>query len=299
MRVGVGCAAATVTGAALAGACTAGSTTASIPVPALEQALCHKLLACSCGEGLQAVGFVPPLSCEGWRIASLVPGIELGRGDLDDTRVDQACIERIAARIDAQSCELSFTRGGCEDDCAPFFGHKLEFQACDFPYDCARGLGCVLGICRDPCSVAPPREGEPCEDSCADDLVCDRDGDGTCHRPSEAGPNCDGSTCAADAFCDLNDPAGPRCAPLRELDAPCRGHRECVDGYCPAGFCAEPPGAGQPCGLGVLCAAGSVCQGDDDGGGLCVATAPVCRSMVDAVFEQLSAHVPGYDYGGY
>ncbi len=290
---------ATVGGAAIAGACGVGTPTIPLPLGQLEQALCHKLLACGCSEDLRAAGYVPPVSCDGWTIGSLAPDLELGDDDLDGTRVDEACIERMAARIDAHTCELSFTTPRCDDDCSPFFGAQLEFQPCQRDAECGRGLACVLGICRDPCQVTPPDEGQPCEGTCALGLVCDLERTGTCIRPADAGPSCNDTMCSIDEFCDRVVPSTPVCRPLRARDEPCRGHRECLAGYCPAGFCEALPRVGEACGLGALCAPGSSCRADADGG-LCVAASPACTDLANDVLERLDAHRDydyGYDYG--
>lgn len=149
--------------------------------------------------------------------------------------------------------------GTCRPPAALDFG-ALE-QPCDLGSRCDAGL-----YCRDQrsCERAPGR-GEPCPDRvCAAPYVCEE----VCVSLPGEGEPCLRGQCAPDLTCE---PEG--CVRKAEVGEPCFGHRECVSGNCPAGFCAPVPQPGDrcsgmlPCGPRQVCVDG-ICEGVDGEAGV-------------------------------
>ncbi len=109
--------------------------------------------------------------------------------------------------------------------------------------------------------------GDPCEGSqeCGAGLLCEAS---RCQALPDIGQPCPSFRCERGAYCVARDPsptqASTECVEAEEVGHPCMGHRECATEYCPAAFCAERPGRGQPCRAGIcagdLTCADAVCQ---------------------------------------
>lgn len=305
MRLGLCCTIAAGSAVVLATACGDGFGDGPPQTQAFDQALCHKLIECSCGESLRAFGLLPPLSCDGWTIDSLAgadgyepyPYYGEGYGYDPDPEylplsLDVECFERIAEALEAGGCDAPINLS-CEDYCSPYFGPLLEGQPCTYPNSCGRGLVCAAGECRDPCRVPIGREGDRCGDpqgqfdiQCADGLVCGFDFQNeypTCLRLPGPGFPCDMGDCAEGSWCD-GSPDGDVCRASKETGAACMGHRECMSVYCPAGFCEDRPVDGEACDVDDVCATGYCLRDESTGEGRCLAVPGVCQSVI-AIFR--------------
>jgi hypothetical protein len=106
---------------------------------------------------------------------------------------------------------------------------------------------------------------------------------------------CGEQICAPTAFCDFSDPTAPRCREAGGVGAACMGHAQCTTSYCPAGFCAELPGEGEPCTVDGDCRSGTLCgQSEADPQGTCFSVAPMCLQLVLVPWL-----LQGYDYEPY
>lgn len=305
VRIGLGCAVA-AWGSALIGTACGGPNGAGeiVSLAAVDQALCKKLIECECGQAFAQIDLSTPLSCEGWSINDLFYTGEEGEegyyygygygyegGEPDEplpVSIDEGCVQRIAQRIDALDCTLQFTAGAsdCRDFCYPFVGPRFAGEVCARQEECGRNLMCHRGECTDPCLVRPPAEGDQCDDDngCGADLFCANDGGsetGVCLAYPIGGDACYFSQCAAGFDCNADD----ICEALTPQGDPCMGHRECVTGYCPAGRCAALPSVGQACGIDGICAPGTDCEFDDEGGGVCVALGNQCIDFLEVVLD--------------
>jgi len=315
-------------GAALSvAACTDGPGIQQISLVNISQVFCEKTLECGCAPLLGEIGFVPPTSCEGWNLEQVFgeggydeyggggDGSEYGYegnyegGNEEDTaggkithNFDQECADRIAQAIAETSCDRLIPEIACADYCKIFYGTRFEGQPCDESRDCAQGLIC-LGECRDPCKLETVGEGQVCEFAqCEPGLSCVQivDGDDesppTCVRPDGGGEPCGEDTCSSTSWCDNNGPDGPRCRARGGTGAACMGHSQCTTFYCPAGFCAELPGDGEPCSVDGQCRAGSLCvrSEDDPQQGTCTSVAPLCATLLGIPYL-----LDGYEYVPY
>jgi hypothetical protein len=278
------------TGAALTvAACGDEPRAPTISATELSQAICETTVRCECAPILANAGFVAPLTCGGWNITDLfgMPdsageyggeygdagefGSEFGdiggddNGD-DDTaggdvtiNFDQDCVDRIAAALSSASCDLAVPLMSCGDYCKIYYGTRFEFQPCSDETQCAQGLVCSNFECRDPCTVQTVGEGESCESA----------------------------TCAPGLECVSGDDIPPTCLPTDDggglgVGAPCMGHSECASGSCPAGFCADLPGAGEPCSDSGTCRDDLTCLPSDafPDDGVCTAVSPMCNAVL-------------------
>jgi hypothetical protein len=310
-------------GAALSvAACTDGPGVQQISLVNISQAFCEKSLECGCAPLLGEIGFVPPTSCEGWNLEQIFPddgydeygndeygggyegGYEAGGEDTAGGDIthnfDQDCADRIAAAIAATSCDRLIPEFACADYCKIYYGTRFEGQPCDDSRDCAQGLVC-LDECRDPCKLQTVGEGEVCEFArCEPGLECVVDVDGDENRPptcvqDAANTVCNDQICPPTSWCDTGDPDGPRCRERVGTGAACSGHTQCTTLYCPAGFCEELPGDGQPCSDNGDCRDGVLCvRSEANPEGTCTAIAPLCGTVIGIPFLVL-----GYDYFPY
>jgi hypothetical protein len=285
-------------GAALSvAACGDGPGAGFIDAGRLPRVFCERLLACGCLEDIDGggeSGGVPP-SCDAWELGSIFPspyggydyGDEYYGGDAQEPEIplsfDKECADRLAGFIAGVPCDEPLPEIPCESYCSLYFGPGLEGQACEATFQCGRGLRCVRGECRDACAFRPSTEGEPCGPGqpCEPGLRCDDFGAEAasfCVALPVAGAPCLGDDCAAGYWCDSST-GEALCAIAAPAGAPCMGHRECTTGYCPAGFCELLPGPGEPCGAQGSCASPAECVPDDEGGGTCIAVAPVCFGL--------------------
>lgn len=311
-RIGFCCAVAG-TGAALSvGACGDSPRLEPISITKLSVAFCENAIACECGPYLAQFGIVAPVTCEGWHLSDyLLPddgggeygdlGGDLGGefGDIDggDTfggdiaiEFDQLCLNRFAEAISTASCDAEVPPLTCDQYCNIFYGTRFEFEPCDSPFVCAQGLTCFHSECRDPCQLEVAGEGENCEfkvcDVGLDCVVNEEFLWPVCVAALDQTDPCGDLFCNSTSWCDQNDPDGPRCRPQIELGDPCSGHLQCASRYCPAGFCEQLPGEGEPC-MGGECRLDLECvPTQEDPGGTCLSVSPACR-MLGGIFEGL------------
>jgi hypothetical protein len=282
-------------------ACTDGPGVESISLTKFSRAICEKQMECGCAPLLGQLGYVPPLACEGWNFEDLRPpsadegydddGYDDGsyddggyEDDGDDTAggeishaYDQACADRLAAAIAAMPCEGLIPDLDCDDYCKIVYGTRFEGQPCRADVDCAQGLRC-FGECRDPCAVTTVGEGESCQFATCDvGLTCTGIDEGPPICVPQGGIDVCDEPCTSMQWCDAAAPDGPTCRARGEPGAPCMGHAQCVTSYCPAGFCEELPGDGEPCTPDGECRDGALCVfGTTDAMPTCVAVAPAC-----------------------
>lgn len=311
-RIGIGCVVAAIGAFTTSPACSKGdpleATYEPISIAPVEQALCHKLVECGCGEAFADFGLVQPVSCDGWTLGDLFQageggyygyGYEGGYGYGDYEPVfDEACMERFADRIDELDCDLRLSAfpEDCRDFCWPVIGPRWLGEPCELQTECGRGLLCSLGECRDPCTAGVATAGGQCNtraDCDRDTQVCTADVEGVpgvCRELPFAGAECYFGECMPGLRCNDDD----RCAPLTADGEPCMGHRECASVYCPAGYCRSRPEVGEACGPDGACAEGAECLYTDDGDrGVCTASSAHCVELVDTVIE-LVLDSPGF-----
>lgn len=255
-----------------------------VAIQRLETEVCEKLAECSCDES--------PLACGDWPL-------ELEPSPLDPVAFDPGCVERWSSWVEALSCQAP-ALPRYADVCALYHGtgrpgEPCEVTAVDYS-DCGRGLLCIAGQCRDPQRTPVGGLGQPCDlgQRCEADLVCLA---GECQRLPSAGEPCVDFRCAPEATCidercralpgpgercpegqcnegarcSFDDEVGALvCERLGDVGDPCMGHRDCVSGNCPAGFCQDPAEVGDrcsdrlPCGPGQFCV-DEICQAYDEG----------------------------------
>lgn len=321
VRIGFCCVIAGAGAALTVAACTDGPGVPQISLTSLSQAFCEKTIECGCAPLLLDIGIIPPTSCEGWNLTDLIGetggydeyggGGEYGDygGNGDETRggditrnFDQDCADRLAEALSAASCDRLIPEFDCEDYCKLYYGTRFEGDPCDDERDCAQGLICRFDECRDPCKLQTASEGESCDFAvCDSGLLCvvvessEGRGPATCVRP-DGGDQCGDQTCNTQQWCD-NGPMGSMCRPLVGTGGACMGHQQCTTSYCPAGFCEELPGEGEPCSQQGSCRDGGICvQNDPDQPGTCAAVAPLCRTVRDIPFALRGDQYEPYYY---
>jgi hypothetical protein len=200
---------------------------------------------------------------------------------------DGTCIGRYLDLTSELGCRTEAEDAVVWDECGwcnLFHGHVAVEQPCerlgdeeDYLFDdCAQGLYCSGGVCRDPCATAG--EGDDCQVAwCADGLYCGWEWDpetdeqsATCRRWAQQGENCeerhcaDGlvcdwetstceplpprpgvgqpcpeASCVEEAYCDTSDPDPQTwtCRARKESGEPCETSQECLNYWCEDGAC--------------------------------------------------------------
>lgn len=299
VRIGFCCIVAGAGAASSVAACGEGPGIEQYSYTEVSRTICEKILECGCSPFLSAAGVAPPLSCEGWSLIELSPpsdddGAEYGGeygdfGDDDDDSAggdvtitfDQACVDLFADRLSIAACDAALPPLACDELCKIRYGTRFAGQPCVDDDQCAQGLVCVFEECRDPCTVQTVGEGESCEFAvCAAGLVCSDDGAPTCVATAGGGDFCGEQRCDPTSWCDFGDPVEPRCRSRGSVGAPCTGHSQCTTGNCPAGFCADLPGEGEPC-SGGRCREGVTCvRSEATPDGVCFFVSPACAGIV-------------------
>jgi hypothetical protein len=189
---------------------------------------------------------------------------------------DPTCWAETLEHLEAQACDPPSTSENddeCRPPCKAWHGEQQIGEYCTIyevdVTDCANGLACTMPfceqgdckeVCLDPCARAAL--GERCLDvQCHDGLLCDVLEDECVPTPEIGEPCVWGSGCGEGAMCDdESDECVPADTPeeMGQPGAPCNSYRQCASGSCPAGFCAELPGRGEPC--SEICAEGLECD---------------------------------------
>lgn len=216
-------------------------------------------------------------------------------GRADGLTYDPSCAADLAAAIEAQGCSAPGTGAAhpCTSYCAPFHGERELGASCtrfdDLVSDCAQGLTCVDGACREPCQVFTGlRVGEVCSDpasgesldrcaeglycderckplagpgescgACVEDYYCSYDGQTTrCLERADEGESCDLASCKPGLFCDYD--GAFQCRALANAGESC-SDRPCVDGLACNGTCRPPVGEGESC-AEAACRDGLLCD---------------------------------------
>lgn len=261
----------------------------------LAEVQCERMAACECGteESDDEV-------CGGWLAARWEARIE--QGEERELTFDAGCLDQIEGQVEAADCRWpGFGETPiCASFCAVYHGDLPLGSACwaDDPLvsDCAQGLACVEGQCREPCeALLGLSAGSSCRaemgdeyETCKDGLWCSWEtlsceglapigaacGNGpaqcvpeafcdwqtnTCVGAAQEGDACDQAQCALDLFCDWNNGTSV-CRAYGQAGDSCDGV-PCGEGLlCSQSLvCAPPPGAGEVCANGG-CAAGNVCD---------------------------------------
>jgi hypothetical protein len=270
-------------------ACTAGPGREDVAVQRLETQLCEKARECECSRVDELI------ECGGWPPESYdYEGLDRAALAFDPT-----CVEAWTSWLDTLSCQAPVLPPYA-DVCPLYHGTLRAGDPCQqssrTETDCGPRLLCIAGLCRDPQRTAFGGPSQPCDlgNACDDGLACI---EAVCERLPGAGEPCLGGRCSADARCSdilcvaLPGPGEPcpagdcrpeafcsvdastgiaECLHAGDVGEPCRGHRECVSGNCPAGVCEDPAEVGDacsdqlPCGPSQYCAEGS-CQAEGDG----------------------------------
>jgi hypothetical protein len=270
-------------------ACVAGPGREDVALQQLRTRMCEKARECGCAPSSTD----DTAECGGWPPIVPDPGFD---DDFDPASsraflaFDPACVERWTSFVDALSCEVP-TQPSYDELCPLYHGTLREGDACFVvslvESDCDRGLYCIAGICRDPSRTAFGRVDEPCDRGglCDEGLVCL---DALCHRRPGAGEPCLSYNCNDESYCDAGfcealpgpgercdttgqclpgsfcrfDPVDgvSVCQATGDVGDPCTGHRQCLSGNCPAGFCEEPADVGDPCGSQLPCGPDLLCD---------------------------------------
>jgi hypothetical protein len=172
--------------------------------------------------------------------------------EFDEPVFDPQCLDRAIEILRAAECDSDLSRFWFELPCPLYHG--------------TANVG-------DPCSG-----GSPVYNPCLQDLLCIEERCELAHvtgppdlRPGTGEPCNETGECHASAWCDLAAMDGPICRALVDVGDACMGHAECFTTYCPAGFCDERPGEGEPCGANQICASGLECASERCvGGSSCV-----------------------------
>ncbi len=188
--------------------------------------------------------------------------------DFDEQECVQPCHYFYGERQVGQTCQISgngvtdcaqglrCSGSECINPCAedPMPLGAQQGEDC-LPGDCVENLYCDLGS--ETCRLLP-QVGESClegQQRCGTDLVCAAETNTCLALPQADEPCLDGFRCAEELFCeqvDFSDPMSElHCFAPRSLAEPCRGHAQCANNYCPAGFCELRPQQGEACPAGV------------------------------------------------
>jgi hypothetical protein len=249
---------------------------------AFVEAWCERLVACECDED-----FVQTQADCQYEVEARITALQQVGND-GGLMYDGACLGETLDRLDDRGCDPNVDQevDGCQRPCNAYHGGRELGEPCEeignFS-DCAQGLSCAIescddngctGTCRDPCRRADI--GDSCDElQCVEGALCVyEEADSSCRRLPKLGDPCLQGSCADDLFCvvDPIDPTIQTCTAPAELGGACMGHVQCESGYCPAGFCQERPGKGEPC--FSVCADGLQCDFEK---GECEAAAPgVC-----------------------
>ncbi|MCH9683820.1 MAG: hypothetical protein K0V04_20480 [Deltaproteobacteria bacterium] len=196
-----------------------------------------------------------------------------------DALLERGCAAPLGADTDTDAdacerwCPVLHGRHGIGERCQPRSG---------WTSDCDKGLVCDR-VCFDPCDPDPDlfgQAGQECrvDRPCATGLSCDM-ASNLCQPPPDLGELCPRGQCVEGAFCDSDvtiPGSAPVCQVLARVGEPCRGHAQCVEGWCPNGFCGTPPGLGESCADTSSCDQGLACISE-----VCETAAPsVCASVV-------------------
>lgn len=176
-------------------------------LPTLAEHVCRRAAGCECG---MAENDSVCISNVERRLRSLTASPS------EDLLYDERCAAALLDRVTAYGCRTSteilwapeFDPAQVCSVCKPFFGRRVAGEACwnfeGSPYDdCAQGLTCREGRCRDFC--APGGLGEPCSTNvCAAGLACHyaSEGDATCQRLVGVGEPCEDAVCKDGLYCD-------------------------------------------------------------------------------------------------
>lgn len=238
-----------------------------ISLTKLSQVYCEKLTTCGCfGAFVDVEELEGPIVCEPWNIPATIPGGgeyggeygDGGDGERLSVQFNRECADRLTDLLEQVDCDGPVLEIPCEQQCKLYFGPRWAGEPCESDRECSGDLICHNGECREPCGLPIVGPGEPCEFArCAAGLECVVTVDDGVSAPAVCGGGSGGA------------PVG----------AACMGHADCTTFFCPAGFCAELPGAGSPC-IDGRCGPGVVCeQSEANPEGTCVAIAPICVAL--------------------
>jgi len=267
--------------------CSAGPGREDAAIVRLQTLACDKAYECGCDD----IGF----GCDDWQEQ------EPNNGSAPQRAFDASCLPYWEAWVEELRCEAP-TVPGYAKLCPLYHGTIYEGMPCETVVlefadlsstDCARGLYCVAGICRDARTIELGAEGQPCDvgERCGAGLRCGEEvcerlptrgelcpdhvcaGEDICEircRPlPSAGQECDLGRCDRTAYCVFDNLGGSECIAAGAIAEPCAGHRQCISGNCPAGFCRAATleggvcGGQLPCGEGLTCIQ-QACQRIDD-----------------------------------
>lgn len=269
-------------------ACVAGPGREDVELQRLTTRMCEKARECGCAEPPSEVETgADPAECGGW------PPLGLDSDDApsDSGRAfDPSCVERWTSWVDTVSCEAP-TLPSYADLCPLYHGTRRDGEECFesslVETECERGAYCIASVCRDLSRTAFGTAGEPCDlgSLCDEGLECV---DAVCQRLPGAGAPClSGYLCDEETFCNgtscesrpgVGEPCSfdecragdycgvdpvdgvSECQAAGDVGDRCMGHRQCISGNCPAGFCEEPAAAGDPCGGQLPCGPGLLCD---------------------------------------
>jgi len=204
----------------------------------LEAEYCALLFSCGC----QGMTFETLDAC-GDYVRSSLEELQQPPPGLEDLAYDPVCMGEKVDAIAARGCSpATDDDDACERPCLLYHGEidvgepcRAAMDTVDSYSECSQGLRCDVTECtsHDMCTGT-------CVDPCVDSGFTTSGGD--------------------DDDCD---PTGGSCMPSPDGaadDEPCTGHAQCQSGYCPAGFCAPLPEAGESCAGTFACAEGLTCD---------------------------------------
>jgi hypothetical protein len=173
--------------------------------------------------------------------------------------------------VSSEDCSLGLDRGvlvnaACK---AAFSGKGVAGAACQSPTYCASGFSCdaASASCPGHCQ-ADLTNNTACGGAgqhCAAGLYCSAK-DMRCHAAVGAGAACelssDGNACQTGLYCDMTDPASPKCAAVRGRHMGCNFPYECAAGLLCLGNACSSGAAGDTCVTETDCARGLACGAD-------------------------------------
>ncbi len=255
------------------------------------RAVCDLFFECACSDFNLGYNYTSDEVCRSDQETAAQRAID--EGEAAGLVYDGKCVsERIDAvqdvgcigfDVDFETWSLNNTLQN-QTACKIFSGDREAGQSCEahpdpnFGDDCAKGLGCVTGICTT--VELNPTPGESCTPQfsapCTDHSLClDLDGDmeAVCEQVPASGGTCLGEAdlCAAGTTCDQ---ASKRCVTAPGAEEPCAvaawADNQCAgDAVCDGGTCRSLPGGGAACVAG-RCAEGFACDA-----GTCVVELPL------------------------
>ena len=221
--------------------CTTGEGREDVGLESLAGVACQHARACGCEDPEpfgSSDGSCESVVLEDWS-SWLPPPTQRG----ENVVFDPQCLDRAIEILRAAECDADLSRFWAELPCPLYHSTANLGDLCiggsPVYNPCLQGLVCIDLQC------------EPAHVTASPDL-----------RPG-IGESClETGECNASGWCDVAAMDGPICRARRAVGDACMGHDQCLTVYCPAGFCDDRPGEGEPCGANQICGDRLECDGE-------------------------------------